>query len=147
MFDFLKKPEFVGSYSIDLLDEYGEFITIASYFLYKRGNRRYYKYQGGFGGGTGSTKLDYWVQTGVVPNTVSFRGPNETPWTYGEARDNFEKQRQKSKEESEKSLNDTILHIMPAILKHCHPDKHGNSEASKQLTQILLEIREKLNGK
>jgi hypothetical protein len=40
-----------------------------------------------------------------------------------------------------------VIDNLPQILSHCHPDRHGNSQASNEITRLLLRARNKSKGK
>jgi hypothetical protein len=35
-----------------------------------------------------------------------------------------------------------IIDCIPQLIRHCHPDMHGNSPASNKITQVLLRLRD-----
>lgn len=47
------------------------------------------------------------------------------------------------------TLDGTIItrERLRQLLQLCHPDKHGNSQTSQDVTCWLLEVRKKLDGK
>ena len=46
---------------------------------------------------------------------------------------------------SDAAVSDEVLREkLPSLIRLCHPDKHGNSEAANEVTKWLLEVRKKL---
>ena len=44
-------------------------------------------------------------------------------------------------------LTRKLIEIVPLAIKLTHPDKHGNSPASNEVTQLLLALRKQTKGR